>query len=593
MEAKPLFSALTVYRERGGYLRRLEQFDKAKSAYDTAYQNSPEDVRLLIGRSKACSDAVEPREAYNDAEQALGLEPKNMVAFNMQSLAMFTMNDFERSLVINYRGARLRRQPPYFREGIGQGDEVIQDCVGKNAGKILLDFLPIINDNEALKFDSHEPAVMPHISRIPRPETKNRLSQIETRKYDILERVLAMKYLGQMASDKFFLKSLRIDPVRQSANTKGSRDLINVLDAANDTVTKRQDMLRCQRPYYSIKLSEKCKSRYQDRFRKKLLENERKTGAHTAELYLKQIDACLSKNKIPVLIAKAERMQLFLDSKTPHTLPDKDVYTDRLYRYVGRGYLSQYRLSYNMGDRGNRRRVGYLMGVPIRRPTSYDSVVMNYPHKFVAPKVALQRFMNTLEKCENATMQCRLMYEVANLLVTVKNYALSKFYAKRCQHKAEEINSPTWWINGCIILISGDMQQGNVNEVRNHVDEAYEWTKLLPSGERLQAFFEKCATMAQEALSVDERKAIVKREKDIIKVLDDSLKVDTEILFKRISTVPLGRRFAVLPGGISNARDHQERRMRRQKGLTIIPGQPQALRRPPDTVIPGLQQFDL
>lgn len=592
MEPKPIFSALTVYRERGAFLRRLEQFEKAKCAYDTAYSTSPEDVQLLIGRSRVCSDAVQPMQAYNDAELALKLEPRNMNAQYMQALAMFTINDFERSLVMCYRGSRQRQQPPYFYEGINQGTETLHDCIGKNAGNVLTDFLPLIKENETVKFDIYEPLVIPHKSRIPKPESKNRLTQLEARKHAILERVLTMKYLERMAYDKFYLQALRDCSVMKSANAVGSRELKNIITETIRTLSERQEMLRCQRPYYSIKLAEQSKSHYHDEFKKTLLENERKTGARTAELYLKQMYACYSSNKLALLIAKAERMQMFLDIKTPHTLPDKDLYTDRLYSVVGKGYLLQYRLSYNMSERGNRRRVFYLMGLPVGRPTSYDSVIMNYPHKFVSPKIALQKYKNTLEKCENTMMRCWLMYELARLLATVKNYALSKYYAKRCQREAEEINSTIWWLNGCFVLLSGDMQQGNVNEVRNQVEEAYEWSKSLRSGERIQAFLAKCAAMVEEAITGDERKAIVQREKDIIRVLDDSLKLETAVLFKRLTTVPVGRRFAVLPGNIRYGFDHTERRRRCQKGLTIIPGKLQSLPKPPVSDILGLQTFD-
>lgn len=591
MESKPIFSALTVYREQGAFLRRLEQFEKAKCAYDTAYKTSPENIQMLTGRSKVCSDAVQPVQAYNDAEAALKLEPNNMIAQYMQGLAMFTINDFERSLVMNYRGVRHRRQPPYFHEGINQGTETLHDCVGRNAGNVLIDFLPLIKDNETVTFDIYEPVVIPHKSRIPKPEAKNKLTQLEIRKHAILERVLAMKYMGQMAYDKFYLQALSNAPVMNSANAAGSQELKDIIVETIRTLSERQEMLRCQRPYYSIKLAEQSKSHYQDMFKKKLLENERKTGARTADLYLKQMDSCWRSNKLALLIAKAERMQLFLDNKTPHNLPDKELYTDRLYRVVGEGYLLQYRLSYNMSDRGNRRRVFYLMGVPVGRPTSYDSVIMNYPHKFLSTKLALEKYMNTLEKCENTMMRCWLMYEVARLLASQKNYALSKYYAKRCQREAADVGSTTWWLNGCFVLISGDMQQGNVNEVRNQVEKAYEWTKLLQSGERIHAFLGKCAVMAGEAITSDERKAIVQREKDILRVMEGGLKVETEVLFKRLTTVPVGRRFSVLPGKVSYGFDHAERHRRRQKGLTIIPGLPQTLPKPPVSTIPGLQSF--
>lgn len=201
--------------------------------------------------------------------------------------------------------------------------------------------------------------------------------------------------------------------------------------------------------------------------------------------------------------------------------------------------------------------------------------------------------MNTLEKCENTMMRCWLTYEVACLLATQKNYALSKFYSKRCQREAEEVSSTTWWLNGSFVLISDDMQQGNVNEVRNEVKQAYEWSKSLQSAERIQAFLGKCAMMAGEAITSDERKAIVQREKDIIRVLDHSFKVETEVLFKRLTTLPNGRRFSVLPGKIRYGFDHTERCKRRQKGLTIIPGQPQTIPKPPVSKILGLQSFEM
>lgn len=592
MEPKPIFSSLTVYRERGAFLRRLEQFEKAKCAYDTAYKTNPENVQLLVGRSRVCSDAVQPIQAYDDAELALTLEPNNMIAKYMQARAMFTIGDFERSLVMNWRGVRQRQQPPYFHEGINQGIETLQDCVGKNAGNVLLDFLPLIQENETVTFDKYEPVVIPHKSRIPQPETKNTLTQLEARKHAQLERVLAMKYLGIMASDKFYLQALRDAPVLMSANAAGSQELKRLVIETLRTLSERQEMLRCQRPYYSIKLAEQSKSRHQDMFKKNLLENERLIGARTAELYLKQMDSCWRSNNLPLLIAKAERMQIFLDGKTPHNLPDKEIYTDRLYRVVGEGYLQQYRLSYNMSDRGNRRRVFYLMGVPVGRPTSYDSVIMNYPHKYMSSKLALERYMDTLEKCENDMMKCWLMYEVARLLATQKNYALSKYYAKLCQREATQINCATWWLNGCLVLLSGDMQQGNVNEVRNQVEKAHEWTKKLTSGERIHAFLGKCAAMAQEAIVGDERKAIVQREKDILRALDNTLKVETQVLFKRLATVPTGRRFSVLPGKVKHGFEHTERRRLRQKGLTIIPGQPQTLPKPPVSKVPGYQIFE-
>lgn len=593
MEEKQLYGALTVYRERGAYLRRLEQFEKAKASYDEAYKNAPEDVRMLTGRSQVCADAVKPMQAYSDAELALKLEPGNMIARNMQARAMYTMSDFERSVVMNYRGARHRRQPPYFMEGINQGVETIQDCIGTNAGNVMLDFLPLIRQHEATRTDENEPQKTLHVSRIPRPELKRKLTQMEARRHLTLARVLAMKYLGPMAYDKFFLQELTIDPRIKSANSGGSQELKGLIGEALRSLSERQEMLRAQRPYYTIKLAEKAESKYQNKYKEQLLIKEREVGARTAERLLRQLEKSMRQNRVMDLIAQAERMQLFLDSKTPRTLPDKETYTDRLYRAVGEGYLSQHRLSYTLSERGNRRRIAFLMGLPVGRPTSFDSVMATYPYKFIDIKEATAKVVASLEMCENSTMKCWLMYELARLLCTQKNYALAKFYAKRCQREAHELGSVTWWLNGCFVLMSGDMQQGNANEVRIQVEEAYDWAKKMQDPERVQAFLAKCSEMAQEAVAADERKAIVQREKQILRVMDETNRVETQVLFKRMSTVPTGRRFSVLPSKRDGTQNVAERRRRRQRGLSVIPGPEKSLPPPPQSDTLGFQLFDI
>ncbi|XP_014364174.2 outer dynein arm-docking complex subunit 4 [Papilio machaon] len=593
MEEKRLFGALTVYRERGAYLRRLEQFEKAKASYDEAFRNVPEDIRTLIGRSQVCSDAVQPIQAYSDAQMALKLEPSNMNARSMQARALYTMSNFERSVVMNCRGARVRRQPPYFVEGIIQGIETIQDCIGVNAGNVMLDFLPLIKKSEVTLADENEPKKTLHVSRIPRPEKKKNLTQMQVRKHAILARVLAMKYLGPMANDKFFLQKLTEDQRLMSANSGGSIELKKIVSETLCSLTERQEMLRAQRPYYSVKLAEKTESKYQNKYKVNVLIKEREIGAQTVERSLRQIEKSLKAKRVMDVMIYAERLQIFLDLKTPRTLPDKDVYIDRLYRAVGEAYLCQHRVSYTLSERSNRRRIAFLMGLPVGRPKSYDSVLGNYPYKFIDIKKATSKVSATLELCENSTMRCWLMYELARLLTTQKNYALAKYYAKRCQREAQTISNVTWWLNGLFVLMSGDMQQSNANEVRAQVEEAYEYSKKLQDPEEVQAFLSKCAEMMADQVATDEQKIIEQREKQILDIMEPAKRVETQVLFKRISVLPRGRRFPVLPQGVDFASQKTERRRRRQPGLTVIPGPPRALPPPPKSDTVGFQEFDI
>lgn len=588
-----LYGALTVYRERGAYLRRLEQFEKAKTAYDEAYTNANTDVRTLTGRSQVCSDAVQPLQAFTDAELALKLEPENMIARSMQCRAMYTMSDFERSIVMNYRGARVRRQPPYFVEGINQGIETIQDCIGVNAGDVMLDFLPLIMKSEVAVVDENEPKKKLHISRIPQPETKKKLTQMQARKHAILARVLAMKYLGPMAYDKFFLLKLKVDERLTSANVAGSIELKKIARESLRSLTERQEMLRAQRPYYSIKYGERAVSKYQNKYKEEVLAREREINARNIDRLLKQIEKSLRGKRVMEVMSYAERLQQLLDMKTPRTLPDKDIYIDRLYRAVGEAYFCQHRLSYRLSERGNRRRIAFLMGLPVGRPKSFDSVLGNYPYKFVDVKKALTKVSATLDMCENSTMRCWLMYEMSRMLTTQKNYALSKFYAKRVQREAEEISNATWWLNGLFALLSGDMQQSNINEVRAAVEEAYEYSKKVQDAEQVQAFLWKCVEIMEDEVQIEERKIIEKRENQILDVMDPVQRVEARVLFKKMSALPRGRRFSVLPQKFDFAGMKAERRRRYQMGLTVIPGPVRSLPAPKKSDTPGFQIFDI
>lgn len=596
-EEKQVYGGLTAYRTRGDYLRRLEQYAESKIAHDEAFKINPNDVPNLMGRSLSCSHAMQPKQAYRDAELALQMEPKNLLAMKVQSQAMYTVTEFEKSIVANMRGNQIR--PSYFKEAYNQGLETLQDCIGKRAGRVLLDFLPLLTKTEAAaEVEPHPPL---RVSRIPRQDPKPKVSQKEAHQNRTLSRAMATKYLGAMASDKFFLESMVDDPRIISANKAGTAELQNITKKAYNSLVDRQNLLRTSRPYYSVKHAERTASSYQTNFLENVLKQERLDNARIADRLLKQVKSAMHSKNIHKMVLTAERMQIYIDSKTPKTLPLKDSYLHRLYDNVGHGFLSQYHLSSHQTEQGMRYRIAFLMGLSRKPPKTFDSVRANYPFKYGDVKLAIEKTTAVLESCENSTQRSFLYYELSRLYNSQKNFQHARLNAIRCQAEAVENESVVWWLNGCLAVLSGELQQGNVNEVKSLVKEAllrvgrleYDDENPLRSVAGLKAFLEKCAAIAAECMVTDEQTVVKQRQRGIIGVMMDPERVEQQVLFKRIWAVPPGRRFSVMPSKTTPGNRQSERRLYRQRGLTVIPGQTPTLQAPPKRQVKGRLVVDL
>ncbi|KAJ2943598.1 hypothetical protein O0L34_g16707 [Tuta absoluta] len=575
---KPFFNAASVYRTTGKFLHKREKFDKARQAYDQAYEYAANDVNVLIDRSRFGAEAFFPKQALKDAEQALAIEPRNLHALKALAAAKSLMLEFEKSIILNSNGYKRRRKPGYFREGINQGTACIKQTIGKNAGDVMKHYLPTIQKHAEEIQDASSTSPLyklgskKHVCRIPSTKSFVKKTPHEVPRKELLSRVLAYKYLGPLAFDKFFLKDFVDDTRLESANKESSKKLKEVAGDALQTLTERQNLLHAQCLYYTLQLKQ-TESQRQSNYKNKLLENVRQINQNQAQHYLKKIEACRTENQINDMMRIVKNMQNFLDTTTNYRFPNKYYYIDRLYSNVGRGILSQHRLSVTSSYEKNRSRVSFLMGLKPKRLPSHDSVIKNYPKRFDDPRIALQNALQTLEEAENPNMRCWLHYEISQLQRILKNNPLAKYHAQICQKEAEKFGKPVWWLNGCFLLISFGVQQGDVNEVEGIVQDAYKWSKITGKKEETQDFFLHCIELAQKMAEMDSALDVVKRKNDIVNAMDKSVAQDVRLLFDKISRVKTGRQFTVLPGNKPERLNMEPvRKKTQQRHLTIVPG---------------------
>ncbi|XP_030020566.1 uncharacterized protein LOC115440419 isoform X2 [Manduca sexta] len=247
-EERPICNAVAVFRERGNYLQRLEQFEKAIQAYNEALRWNNADVRSLLGRSVSRAKATHYAGALADAARAAELEPENLTALQIRAQTEYEKCAFERSLVLAHRGRRFRTFPPNFAECAGHAEETVRECVGRSAGKVLSTAVTLERRVELKKesIDADAPAIPIRRSRMKTQETRQvqETSRAEKQRAEQISRLMASKYLERMAHDKYFLTALCKDERLASANKQGSKKLQELANKALADVEKRQKRVR-------------------------------------------------------------------------------------------------------------------------------------------------------------------------------------------------------------------------------------------------------------------------------------------------------------------------------------------------------------
>ncbi|XP_045771683.1 uncharacterized protein LOC123871785 isoform X3 [Maniola jurtina] len=447
---RPICNVVAVYRERGNYLQRLEQFEKAILAYNEALRWNNSDVGSLLGRSLARAKSTYYTDALADAAKAAELEPENLTAMQIRAQTEYEKCSFERALVLAYRGQRHRGLPPNFADCARCAEETIRECVGKSAGKVLssvINTFPRIR----LREDSTD------VSRVPKRKIRmqvqstqqiQEISRVEKQKAEHTSRLMASKYLEQMAHDKYFLRALCKDERLSSANKQGSQELQELAHKALADIEKRQKRVREE-----------------------------------------------------------------------------------------------------MSEADREKRAFILLGIPISREPSHDSILRTRPP---APPRDAKRRLRTLERSltvsGRAPERCYVLHELARLHADTKQAHRARFYAVKCQSEAKSANLQVWLLNASFLLARCHVLQNNRPEARAQLIEGAALARSFHYPD-VAAFFDTCVDISLEGEIGPRDSLLVKREKAMVSLMqDDDLRQAAVHLFRRMSVLPASRRFSIMPG---------------------------------------------
>ncbi|CAG9093776.1 unnamed protein product [Plutella xylostella] len=589
---------LTAYRERGNYLQRLEQFEKAIQSYDEALAWHNNDVRSLLGRSVARAKATQYSGALQDVARAIELDPDNITAKQIRAQTEYEKCSFERSLVLAHRGKRLRRFPPDFAECARHAEETIRECAGKSASGMMKLAIPLLKNMEMRSASDTGVAHAQRRSRVPAHTTHEvqEVSYTDQQKLRQTSRRMACKYLGRMAHDRHFLDGLCGDERLASANKRGSELLLELARKGAADLGKRQEVLRERRPMYAAEAAESAARARLSNKRQEHLTRTQKQHTTNAKRLLQTAEKVLEQRDTAKCLENAEFAMEQIARIPARLLPRKEKFMQELYRIVATAFLDQKRVGSEMSESSRECRAFVLLGLGVSREPSRDSVLQARP----PPPRDAKRRLTTLERrwaAARGAERCYVAHELARLHLDLKQPQRARYYAYKCRADARAANQRLWLLNAAFVFARCNIQLNNRNEAKAALLEAAGWARQFGYSD-VSAFLDTCATVSTEGEVEAEEEPLQRREKAMVSLMqDDDLKSAAKHLFKRMSMVPTTRRFSVMPGqrsvdtgatGAAGAAGATSRR------VSIMPNV-----KPPTTVtqnkktVVGFQDFDV
>ncbi|CAB3224225.1 unnamed protein product [Arctia plantaginis] len=274
-------------------------------------------------------------------------------------------------------------------------------------------------------------------------------------------------------------------------------------------------------------------------------------------------------------------------------LPGKDKYLQELHFIVANAFLDQKRVRDSMSESDRERRAFILLGMPISRVPSRDSVLRVRPP---APprdfKIRIRNLERSLTMSTKRSERCYVLHELARLHVETKQAMKARYYAHKCQNEAKAANLQAWLLNVLFLLARCHLLQNNRPEARAVLLEATGLARSYGFGD-IAEFFETCVNVSVEGEIVATTDACLeKRQKDLVDLMqDDDLKSAARYLFRRMSLIPAARRFSIMPGARAEDDDVPVSHARRRQ--SIIPKTSQPTRIAYKSVHPlGFVDFD-
>ncbi|KAI4487274.1 hypothetical protein M0804_005423 [Polistes exclamans] len=551
-EPPEIFQEKILYREWARRFTTIEKNLEAVTYYEKAMKLDEDDVRTLLGLSKAQFNFTKYVDAAQLAERCMVLDPNNYHVKEMRVDTLYRMGEFCYSLVHAYNGFRQRRMP--FELSIYRANETIETCVGQNtvpdALERLLPWIQKLQEYrevliEKLKLETDE------FEGIDEDQSKFKVNdpvaQEEAYKAK-LQNVIAKIYLGLIASEKEFRERLAQDKQLLESPNKESTKLLQYHAERSLRKTKfRQSIIRTSWPIYVMLFARDARTIGH----RVMLENEKKLKRYNlivlADFLLRSLHAARMNRDYPTFFRYVNRIKDKFDSYSSKMFPLKQKCLNVLYKMIAWVYIDTRNLMrFNDEETKMRYLKHHLLERVARLPRERELAWV----KITTRKNELQTFRRRLAMASEPLELAWLFHDFSKFLIQLGRYDLARYYAKKSRDSAIEAKNEQWILNATHMTMLVEFSQNNRNDAKEAAVAAIATAKKLGI-DYLVDFYTRALNIVDEldlermTITTD---SIAARQKLILELMPEELKNNVDFLFRSMEVVPAKRRLSVMPG---------------------------------------------
>ncbi|XP_015585058.1 tetratricopeptide repeat protein 25 [Cephus cinctus] len=546
-----VFGGPKLYREWGYRFTNQARYASAISAFKKSVEEAEtEDIRTLIGWSRALSKFTRYPDAAQMADKCMEIDPQNYRVKWRRVETLFQIAEFDYSLVHAHQGMTHKRYP--FEWGVFQGNETAEDCVGRNtSARLLMELYPWIKNVQEqrkiliAKLDEEEDefeGIDDEHSRFKVNDPNTKL-ELFLRK---LHRVMAKTYLGHGAKDRYFLENVLENPNVWSANTKGSQDLYNLADSSYTRTCYRQEVLRIRKPFYVFRFLRNARSPGH----KEQMAHERQLRRYNivieADFILMEAHRARMSQDYPLFFNYVSRAKDVFESYSDNMFPLKQRCLNAIYKMASWAYLDTRNLTCFKDESIKLLYLKHHLGIRVAK-LPRDCELGWVPT--LNRKTALKTFRKRLALASEPLELSWLFHELAKLLTETRRYDLARFYAKKARDVSNEAEIHQWTVNANHVLIRIELDQNNRNEAREAAQLALLNSKRLGI-DYLVDFYKRSIKLVDDLdfEKITGLDSIETREQLILDLMPSELYTNVDFLLRSMNVVPARRRLTVMPG---------------------------------------------